>query len=125
MDGVSFLVSQGYSLSDILDYDRGMTQDQITVFLTKATKQYLIAGRSQVEGMTVALGSLFKGELLQQYIEETNNVINGLEEGGNYTAPVNEPARQSVSKAAHERKMASSMQNLGTLTQVMQGNWNG
>ena len=98
-----------------------MTQDQVAIFVTKATKQYVIAGRNQVEGMTVALASLFKSEAMTKYMEETDRVIESLDDPSVMKAPTRNREKQKTD--AYQSKVNRSMQNLGQLTALFQGTW--
>ena len=98
-----------------------MSHDQLTIFINKATKQYLIEGRNQVEGMTVALASLFKGDVLQEYMSETKDMIDGLEGQVAHKVPPRPLKKQA--EGAHQQKVNKSMQNLGQLTALFQGSW--
>ena len=98
-----------------------MTQEQLTIFVSKATKQYLIEGRNQVEGMTVAMASLFKGDVLKKYMAETTNMINGLDDEVGRKVPDRPKGKQT--EAAKQAKVNQSMQNLVQLTALFQGTW--
>lgn len=119
-------MSEGYSFRDILDYDDGFTTDELAFFIPKATKMALIKGRQQVEGMTIALASLFQKDVISGYMSKTQEVIDSLDSDDVLTrGPVRtEPSHRSPEKKSntqHEARIASSMKHLGTLTSFMQG----
>ena len=109
-------------MHDIIDYDEGMTSYELGVFTVKATKQHVMNGRQRVEGMAIALASLFKSEVLQEYMNSTKEVIDELDKS-RVTEGLQKSKRskKKASEAAHEQKMKESMKNLGTLTSFMQG----
>ncbi len=100
-----------------------MTQEQLAVFITKATKQYIVEGRNQVEGMTVSLASLFSQDALRVYMEETGKVISMLD--GATSLPEGTPIRDTgpLKEETKAAQTAKSIQNLGQLSALFQGTW--
>ena len=100
-----------------------MTQEQLAIFITKSTKQYIVSGRNQVEGMTVAMASLFSKDALKQYMEETSRVISVLDGAG--ALPDATPLRDTgpVKEEVKATQTAKSIQNLGQLSALFQGTW--
>ena len=75
-----------------------------------------------MEGMAVALASLFKSDVLKDYMSATDEMLSkldGMASGAGLDKP--KASKEKLSKMAHEKKMKDSMKNLGVLTSVMQG----
>ena len=75
-----------------------------------------------LSGMAVALASLFKSDVLKDYMSATDEMLSkldGMASGAGLDKP--KASKEKLSKMAHEKKMKDSMKNLGVLTSVMQG----
>lgn len=64
------MVHEGYALRDLLDYDDGVTIEQLSFFFRKAQRLALERERREVRGLVVALSSLFKADALHEYFAE-------------------------------------------------------
>ena len=71
--------------------------------------------------MTVALASLFKGEVLKKYMEETGNMIKSLDGMAGEKVPDRPKGKQTAD--AKRAMAADSMNNLGELTSLFAGSW--
>jgi len=93
----AYLVGEGYALIDFLDYDNGMPLDHMIALKTEAQKIAIERRRSEVDGMVVALGSMFDKKILKQFNAAVDKVLRSL-------GPIREETR--------EEKVARTMRNL-------------
>jgi len=106
-----------------LDYDDGMSKEELSQFVIKATRQQVIQNRNDVENMTVSLASLFKSDVLEQYMDETQKVLDQMDSPEVFSGPTRKQNKVDLSEKQRERRVQESMQKLMPLTQVMQGTW--
>lgn len=102
---MAFLVEQGYALRDLTDYEDGVTLDQMALFLREAQRFAIERERRAVQGMTIALASLFNSDLLSQYMKDTEAATRELS-----------PQAQPTSTAA----VARSIRQLNKLRTLME-----
>lgn len=102
----AYLVSEGYSLSDFLDYDNGMPLDHMVALKVEAQKAAIERRRESVDGMRLALVSLFDNKVIKSFHGAVENLLRQL-------GPVLEETR--------EEKAQRSMRELNKLRRFMGG----
>lgn len=100
----AFLVSEGYALADVLDYDKGLPFEELVVFQRHAQKFALGRHRQQVDGVVVALASLFDKKIIREFNSSVDKILATL-------GPVREETR--------EEKMKRTMRELNKLKRLM------
>ena len=106
------MVAQGYSYAELTDYESGPPLDTLVALNVQAARFSLEAEKRQVNGLCVALASLFKGDVLTKYysaidkvLDETNLTGDGCE-----------------TEARTDRRMKSSAANLTKIEELLGDN---
>lgn len=72
-------MSEGYSLSDLLDYDNGPSFEDLKALQNEAMKHALARQREQVHGTAVAVASLFDKKVLASFSGAISSAIARIE----------------------------------------------
>ena len=118
-EAISFLVAQGYSLHDLSDYEDGVTVTELFEHYQAAQKLVLERQRHEVQGMTVALASLFQPEVLQTYFSHIDDCL-ALLDPAIETSSETSPSAPAIDRSVQEVKVQQSMQQLAKLTAFLQ-----
>ena len=109
---ITALCAQGYSYSDLTDYDRGPDMETLAALNVQASRFSLIREKREVNALCLSLTSLFKADILQKYFESIDSMLDETE-----LADSPDPVKAEAKKL--ERRSKRSMQNLSKLNKLM------
>lgn len=78
---VAFLGSCGHDTTRLLDYDDGLTMGSLLAMSAEVGRQLLIREKTLVNGVSLALASLFDKDVLGKFNATLDKVIDGTREG--------------------------------------------
>ena len=98
----------------MVDYDKGPSLEVLLALNVQAARFSLEGEKRQVNGLCVALASLFKSEVLTKYYNAIDEILD----------QTNLTGIGSETEVKTDRRMKSSMTNLGKLDELL-GNMSG
>ena len=104
----AYMVSEGYALADILDYENGMPFEELAIFQRAAQRISLARTSQAVNGMVVAIGSMFDKKVLKEFTAGMTKALAAL-------GPTPRPAEDRAERTAR------TIRELGKLRKWMGG----
>ena len=103
------LVAQGYSYAELVDYDNGPPLEVLLALNVQAARFSLEEEKRQVNGLGVALASLFKGDILTKYYNAIDKILD----------ETNLTGSGAEVEVKTDRRMKASAKNLSKLSELL------